>query len=127
MRSRSSGLAQWVLFVILAFGLGGCAGLSGILRDAPTARLSESPPALATERTTLPQAQQKATDEARRVAQPQAQQAVGVAERPKLQETFPRAKVEKKEEKAFAGGPGGFFIGPEETPVGGDTRRRARR
>lgn len=51
MRSRSSGLAQWVLFVVLALALGGCAGLSGILRDAPTARLPESPPALATERT----------------------------------------------------------------------------
>ena len=51
MRSRSSGLAQWVLFVVLALGLGGCAGLSGILRDAPLARLPESPPALATERT----------------------------------------------------------------------------
>ncbi|MBI3028538.1 MAG: VacJ family lipoprotein [Candidatus Rokubacteria bacterium] len=44
MRSRSSGLAQWVLFVVLALGLGGCAGLSGILNDAPTAGLLESPP-----------------------------------------------------------------------------------
>ena len=61
MRSRSSGLAQWVLFVVLALGLGGCAGLSGILRDAPTTALPESPPpthsvaadadALASERT----------------------------------------------------------------------------
>lgn len=44
MRSRSSGLAQWVLFVVLALGLGGCAGLTGLLRDAPTATLSEPPP-----------------------------------------------------------------------------------
>ena len=44
MRSRSSGLAQWVLFVVLALGLGGCAGLTGILRDTPTAALPESPP-----------------------------------------------------------------------------------
>ncbi len=52
VRSRSSGLAQWMLFVVLALALGGCAGLSGgILRDAPAAGLPESPPALATERT----------------------------------------------------------------------------
>ena len=50
MRSRSSGLVQWVLFVVLALGLGGCAGLSGILRDSPTAALPESPPALTSER-----------------------------------------------------------------------------
>ncbi len=51
MRSRSSGLAQWVLSVVLALGLGGCAGLSGLLRGAPTATLPEPPPpALATER-----------------------------------------------------------------------------
>ena len=48
MRSRSSGLAQWMLFVVLTIALGGCAGLSGgILRDAPTAGLPESPPPLA--------------------------------------------------------------------------------
>ena len=50
-----------MLFVVLALGLGGCAGLTGILRDTPTAALPESPPpdrrvaadtdALATERT----------------------------------------------------------------------------
>ncbi len=48
MRSRSSGLAQWVLFVLLALGLGGCAGLSGILHDAPAAALPESPPPVPT-------------------------------------------------------------------------------
>lgn len=44
MRSRSSGLAQWVLFVVLALGLGGCAGLTGILRDSSTAILPDPPP-----------------------------------------------------------------------------------
>ncbi len=35
MRSRSTALAQWVLFVVLALGLGGCAGLSSILHTSP--------------------------------------------------------------------------------------------
>ncbi len=35
MRSRSAALAQWVLFVVLALGLGGCAGLSSVLRTPP--------------------------------------------------------------------------------------------
>ncbi|MBI4588065.1 MAG: VacJ family lipoprotein [Candidatus Rokubacteria bacterium] len=49
MRPSSSGLAQWVLFVVLALGLGGCAGLSGILRDSPdlaAERLAEPPPSV---------------------------------------------------------------------------------
>lgn len=47
-------------------------------------------PRLATERTTQPQTEQKATDETRRVAQPQTQRTVAVAERPKLREEEPR-------------------------------------
>lgn len=35
MRPNSSGLPKWVLITVLALGLGGCAGLSGILPDAP--------------------------------------------------------------------------------------------
>ncbi len=40
------GLAQWLLFLVLALGLGGCAGLSGILRDTPDPgeRLAGAPP-----------------------------------------------------------------------------------
>ena len=44
VRPRSSGLVQWVLFVVLALGLGGCAGLTGIFRDSPIATLPEAPP-----------------------------------------------------------------------------------
>ncbi len=46
MRQRRSGLTQWLLFVVLAVGLGGCASLSGILRDSPTAKLPEPPAGL---------------------------------------------------------------------------------
>ena len=41
MSPRSSGLALWLLFVVLALGLGGCAGLSGVLHDPPN--LAERP------------------------------------------------------------------------------------
>lgn len=72
-------------------------------------------PRLATERTTQTQ-----------------QATITPASRPVLRETFPRGEVEppkKKEKKAFAGGPGGFFIENDSGThnVGGDTRRRASR
>lgn len=35
MRSTLSGLAQWVLAVVLVLGVGGCAGLGSVLRDTP--------------------------------------------------------------------------------------------
>lgn len=41
MRLSPRGVAQWVLVVVLVFGLGGCAGLSGALRDP-----DEPPPLL---------------------------------------------------------------------------------
>jgi len=46
MPPSSSGLTQWALFIVLALGLGGCAGLSGNLRDTPDLgeRLAEAPP-----------------------------------------------------------------------------------
>ena len=47
MPSRSSGFGQWVLFVMLALGLGGCASLSGVFPSSPdlTAQLAAPTPA----------------------------------------------------------------------------------
>ena len=44
MRSRSTALAQWVLFVVLALGLGGCAGLSSVLNTSPDPGTRLAPP-----------------------------------------------------------------------------------
>ncbi len=44
MRSRSNALAQWVLFVVLALGLGGCAGLSSLLHTSPDPGTHLAPP-----------------------------------------------------------------------------------
>ena len=100
-------------------------------------------PKLATERTTLPQAQKAATDERRAQPEQQAQRAVAPAERPRLQETFPRsvadpgtAKMETAEEriarknKAIADAPKVPFsdrvgLNPVNDPL--DARRRASR
>ena len=105
-------------------------------------------PRLATERTTLPQAQRSATDERAKQAQPEATsqrqqaQTVSPAQRPQLQEAFPRgaaepaAKVESPEERiarknrAIASAPKVPFsdrvsLNPVNDPL--DTRRRASR
>jgi len=46
VRSRSSSLAQWVLFAVLALGLGGCASLPGLFRGSPdlNGQLATPPP-----------------------------------------------------------------------------------
>jgi len=48
MRPRSTGLAQWVLFAVLALGVGGCASLSGALRDTPNLneQVTTAPPSV---------------------------------------------------------------------------------
>ena len=43
MRSRSTALAQWVLCVVLALGLGGCAGLPSVLRTSPDPQTPVAP------------------------------------------------------------------------------------
>ena len=68
-------------------------------------------PRLATERTTLPQAQRSATDERAKQSQPEATsqrqqaQTVSPAQRPKLQEASPRDASELEKKVAVVGGP----------------------
>ena len=93
-------------------------------------------PKLATERTTLPQAQRSATDERAKQSQPEATsqrqqaQTVSPAQRPKLQETFPRGEPDKKK-REVSGGP--FSVDqPRREVIGGpfmvdEPLRRAKR
>ena len=94
-------------------------------------------PRLATERTTLPQAQRSATDERAKQSQPEAtsaqQQArvIAPAQRPTLQETFPRGEVDAKKKREVSGGP--FSVDqPRREVIGGpfmvdEPQRRAKR